>query len=246
MTQDPYYKALGLDPNNKNDDKKLREAYDRAHDIRKFEIEMYWRRSAYMWTLQAAALAGLALMISTSKGLSWNCNPENIYDILMPRASNCASNRLTFVAVIAVWLFGTFSSIVWILLLEGAKFWQNNWERHVDHLEHQFSGDLYKTYPGTDSIAPYSVSKLNKLMAGFVLFIWIWIAFATLGIMVPDAWCTMLLLSALSVIIFVILFVAPGVRMSSSWHSHASGKLQKEDRVFLIKRSNVKYRTPNR
>src|SRR5688572_33382321 len=34
------------------------EALKVAHDIRKFEIELYWKRSAYFWTFIAAALAG--------------------------------------------------------------------------------------------------------------------------------------------------------------------------------------------
>ncbi|NQE77080.1 hypothetical protein [Pantoea ananatis] len=27
---------------------KLKEAYDKAHDIRKFEIELYWKRTTYI------------------------------------------------------------------------------------------------------------------------------------------------------------------------------------------------------
>jgi hypothetical protein len=34
------------------------EALKYAHDIRKFEIELYWKRAAYFWTFIGAAFAG--------------------------------------------------------------------------------------------------------------------------------------------------------------------------------------------
>ena len=46
------YKALFVD-------EKVREsALKQALDIRKFEIELYWKRTAYFWTLIAATFAG--------------------------------------------------------------------------------------------------------------------------------------------------------------------------------------------
>jgi len=61
-----YFEALGIDPDDKSCESKarLREAYDKAHQIRQFEIDLYWRRSAYLWTMQAAVFAGIALGLS--------------------------------------------------------------------------------------------------------------------------------------------------------------------------------------
>lgn len=175
--QDSYFEALGIKPKaNASEDAKLREAYDKAHDIRKFEIEMYWRRSAYLWTFQGAALAGLALILSTDTTTN---------DCLQPTdkiAEVCSLCLVKLVVIVAIWSFGTFTAYVWLLLLRGAKFWQNNWERHVDFLEDQISGALYKTYPVTKDEAPYSVSKLNELMAWFTLFMWIVIGIITVAI----------------------------------------------------------------
>ena len=40
-------------------DKEIRtKALERALDIRKFEIDLYWKRAAYFWTFIAATLAG--------------------------------------------------------------------------------------------------------------------------------------------------------------------------------------------
>ncbi|PNK76643.1 hypothetical protein CEQ35_022730 [Yersinia enterocolitica] len=39
-------------------------ALEKAHEIRKFEIELYWKRTAYFWTLIAAMFAGFLLLAS--------------------------------------------------------------------------------------------------------------------------------------------------------------------------------------
>lgn len=37
-------------------------ALEQAHDIRKFEIDLYWKRAAYFWTFIAATFAGYFLL----------------------------------------------------------------------------------------------------------------------------------------------------------------------------------------
>ncbi len=41
------------------------EALKHAHDIRKFEIDLYWRRAAYFWTFIAAAFGAFFLLEKT-------------------------------------------------------------------------------------------------------------------------------------------------------------------------------------
>lgn len=36
----------------------LKAAFDQVSDIRKFEIELYWKRATYFWALIAVAFAG--------------------------------------------------------------------------------------------------------------------------------------------------------------------------------------------
>jgi hypothetical protein len=169
--RDPYIETLGIDQpieHNGNSEKKLREAYERAHEIRKFEIEMYWTRSTYLWAVQAAALAGLALAASEFEAVSWSCSESAAGD-----HGNCFGNRFRLILIAAIWAFGAFTAYVWLRILMGAKFWQENWERHVDLLEDHISGALYKTYPINPGRAPYSVSKLNLTMAIFTLCLWL-------------------------------------------------------------------------
>lgn len=209
ILQDYYFEALGIEPDtNVSEEKKLREAYDKAHDIRKFEIDMYWRRSAYIWTLQGAALAALALILSTDT-FSAECLRH-----ASETAGECHVEWIKMVVIVAIWSFGTFTAYVWLLLLRGAKFWQNNWERHVDFLEDQISGALYKTYPVTKYDAPYSVSKLNELMAGFTLFTWILIGTITVAIILGSNSLVTIALPGFSALLFLAFYFDSELRMT--------------------------------
>jgi lipopolysaccharide export LptBFGC system permease protein LptF len=92
-------------------------ALDLAHDIRKVEIELYWKRAGYFWALIAAAFAGyFALQRHSPTGS-------------LPLLISCV---------------GFFLALGWYLVNRGSKYWQENWERHVDVLETHVVGPLYK------------------------------------------------------------------------------------------------------
>ena len=62
----------------------------------------------------------------------------------------------------------------------GSKYWQENWEKHVDYLENYSSGKLYKYVKSGQGINrkdmldpyPYSVSKINSLLGLYIFAIW--------------------------------------------------------------------------
>jgi len=70
MNQDEY--DLRFEAKDK-DSKKLKAAFDQVSDIRKFEIELYWKRAAYFWALIAVAFAGYFKYLHQKK------YPENIF-----------------------------------------------------------------------------------------------------------------------------------------------------------------------
>lgn len=127
-------------------------ALAQALDIRKFEIELYWKRATYFWSLIAAAFAGY-FALSSSK------------DPLLPLLISC---------------IGLVLSVGWFLVNRGSKYWQSNWERHVDCLEDSVTGPLYKTTINKKNFSiykfwegyPFSVSKINQLISLFVVLIW--------------------------------------------------------------------------
>ena len=138
-----------------------------ALDIRKFEIELYWKRATYYWAFIAAAFAGYALTYKTA-------------------ADHEPWLSLLFSAL------GLVFSVAWFLVNKGSKFWQNNWERHVDLLEDMTLGPLYKVVATNrernflTAAGQFSVTKINQLLSLFVTLVWILLLAKAVGPVWPD------------------------------------------------------------
>jgi hypothetical protein len=157
MTQDEYD---GKFETKEAESKKLKAAFDQVSDIRKFEIELYWKRSGYFWAFIAFAFAGYFAILSS----------ENIPSKFF----------MSFVLSSIGFVF----TFAWYLVNRGSKYWQENWENHLDLLEDEITGPLYKTLlerPGFISLSEklvtgplsISVSKINQWVSVYVLSIWI-------------------------------------------------------------------------
>lgn len=164
MTEDEYKKEFGIDP---PDPKRLESALEHALDIRKFEIEMYWKRATYFWALIAVAFAGYFAVVGSEK------IPDKNF---MAYVISCIGFLFTF---------------AWFQVNRGSKYWQENWENHVDMLEDKVTGPLYKTvlsrpekigFFETRITGPstISASKTNQLVSLFVLFIWMFLSYKTM------------------------------------------------------------------
>jgi len=133
---------------------KQKAALDRAHDIRKFEIELYWKRATYFWAFSAAALAGY---FTTSGG---------------------ADSLNTYIICCLGFLF----SLSWYLVNRGSSYWQRNWEKHVDLLEDETDGPLHKLVIARDKFrifdlsGPYrfSPARINTTLS--LMFVVLWLA----------------------------------------------------------------------
>ena len=138
----------------------IKAALTRAHEIRQFEIDLYWKRANYFWLLQAAVLTAFGVMLAAEDKA--HKIPE-----LLPLALSC----LGFVSAFAGWLSA-----------RGSKFWQKNWEKHIDCLEDEFEGKLHKSvWVGSRGIA-HSVSRVNGDLILSFSFFWFcaiaWLAYA--------------------------------------------------------------------
>ncbi len=137
------------------------EALKQALDIRKFEIELYWKRATYFWTFIGATMAGfLAVQASTAP------NKQDLAIIL-----SC---------------LGIVFSFGWVCVNRGSKYWQENWEKHVDMLEDKVTGPLYKVVLSRNEIDKFSektihlitgpsaisVSKVNQIISFYVFLLW--------------------------------------------------------------------------
>lgn len=166
-----YREAFGLEPERPEITTK---ALEYALDIRKFEIGLYWQRATYFWTLIAAAFAGYFAILAAET------MPEKEFNAY----------------VIAC--IGFVFSVAWFLVNRGSKFWQENWENHVDMLEDSVVGPLYKTIlrrpqaegvieAWVDGPLPISVSKVNQWVSLFTSLVWLVLAYNVLPEFAQDA-----------------------------------------------------------
>ena len=127
-------------------------ALDRAHTIRQFEIELYWKRATYFWAIIAVAFAGF-----------FACeNADNDFGA-------------SFVSSVGM-VLGT----AWYVVNRGGNAWHHNWEQHVDLLEDEVTGPLYKTLLNRKKYRfwrltepyPFSPSRANALISIFVVGGW--------------------------------------------------------------------------
>ncbi len=139
-------------------DSSLEATLKQALETRKFEIELYWKRTTYFWAFIASSFAGYFVVLKLTEFKEFT---------------------------IIVSMIGLLFSIGWYLANRGSKYWQKNWETHVDLLEDELIGPLYGTILNPIPIKlskitgeyPFSVSKINQILSFSILLIWIYILF---------------------------------------------------------------------
>lgn len=160
-----------------------RAALQRAHELRSFEIENYWKRSSYFWGFQLVAFGALAL----------TANNGQFYPPI--------------VEIVAV--LGALAALTGILTARGSKFWQANWEAHVDFLEGAVEGKLHTTAL-IDKGVSFSVSRVNERFLEVLLIGWVLVFVAAAVtlifpflMMLPEGWAaTVQIILPLLVFIF--------------------------------------------
>jgi hypothetical protein len=145
-----YLDALGIhsvsDKSGNKDAEKLKAALGRAHDIRQFEIELYWKRATYFWAFQLVAFTALGLLFKDGELR----HPE----------------LLVIPAVI-----GAVTAFAGYLPARGSKFWQENWEAHVELLEDETEGRLTQVIVCRKD-PQFSVSRTNQFLLLFLTMGW--------------------------------------------------------------------------
>jgi len=144
-------------------EEKRKQALTFALDTRKFEIELYWKRAAYFWTFIAATLAGYAAV----------------------QASTAITDKTDLSVMLSC--LGVLFSFGWHCVNRGSKQWQENWENHVDLLESDVVGPLFKTvlrrrapknireHLLNAATGPWavSVSGVNQIISMYVVVLWL-------------------------------------------------------------------------
>jgi hypothetical protein len=146
--KDRYFRTLGIEPNAEEREKAL----ERAYSQRTFEIEHYWKRATYFWGYQIAIFAAF--------GLLWKGETVNEWNVI----------------TLALSVLGILTALAHSLSARGSKFWQENWEHHIDMLEDSVEGRLYKTVWLSDGKIGFSVSRINRRLTDYLVIFWLTIA----------------------------------------------------------------------
>ena len=201
--------------------KKRKEAYKRAHEIRQFEIQLFWTRGTYYWAFILAAFTAHFALLSLLFDVEHY--PFSLYNL-------CNLSRFSLLALIITSLFCYFFSLCWVLMNKGSKFWQENWEEQIYTLEKEFSGNLYQTILNTKKKGDfcacplslkaynYSVTKITLLtsimltiVAGIMVLVYIVILFLSFTKKCRvdfSCWSTCLCCSSLICIIALLVIVS--------------------------------------
>jgi hypothetical protein len=115
---------------------------------------------------------------------------------------------------------GLVLSTSWYLVNRGSKYWQENWERHVDALENDFTGPIYKTTISKEQFRwwkpwdgyPFSVSKVNQLTSLFIALVWLALAIFSFPPLRLLAWIVMAkeYILAVCTVSFIVLLICYG------------------------------------
>lgn len=189
-------------------------------DTRKFEIELYWKRSTYYWTLIGAIFVGYFTTYA-----HFDDEPRKLEILYF---LNC---------------LGLLFSVGWYFVNRGSKFWQMNWEKHAEALETDIIGPLFKMtisdkeYSSNKKLInlfapfPFSVSKINQILNLVVIVFW-------LTVLVSNSIENLEISSDVfkHVYIYILIFTVIGF-----WALLFKGRSNKKDRDGEIKRTAINF-----
>jgi hypothetical protein len=147
--RDRYFRTLGFDPIQASAKHQLVAALTRAYQQRSFEIEHYWKRATYFWGFQIAIFAAFGLLWRASSIVEWGA------------------------LTVALPGLGLLTAVANSITARGSKFWQNNWEHHIDMLEDTVEGRLYKTVWLREGTVSFSVSRVNATLSDCFVVFWL-------------------------------------------------------------------------
>lgn len=144
-----------------SDETQMKAAFNQVLDMRKFEIDLYWKRTTFFWTILGAILAGYFLVLSRI----------------------ATNGSVSYKIIFSLGCLGLIFTVGWYFVNRGSKYWQVNWEKHLNILEDKIMGPLYKTtinkeyyfkrFWSLSAPYPFSVSKLNQVLNLILIAFWL-------------------------------------------------------------------------
>ena len=172
---------------------KLEEALEIALDTRKFEIELYWKRTGYFVLFIGAVFVGYYTILSSDK---IEKEQQSWLLLILPA-------------------LGFLLSLLWHMANRGSKFWQENWEAHIEELSTHLGIPIFgiiksRKYSIYNVMGqyPFSVSKVNQMVSLLITISWILIFIKELSAKIDVSFlkehCWIIFIAIVPVIIFVI------------------------------------------
>lgn len=145
----------------------IQKAFEIALETRKFEIELYWKRTAYFALFIGAVFVGY-------------------YSILSPNKTvHNGTNLLPLILVVLGYLL----SLLWYMANRGSKYWQENWEAHIEELSTHLGIPIFGIIKSRKHSIwnlreeyPFSVSKVNQMVSLIITFGWLMMLLKEIGI----------------------------------------------------------------
>ncbi len=136
-----------------------------AYENRRFEVDQFWKRTTYFWTIIVLCFAayGLLLQYQGTKHLQAAGGFNFYWEHLLPLLTA---------------LMGFSVAIGWHISNRGSQHLMKKWKQHVQMLEDYVIGPLHKsTHALGDELPvvgayPYSVSRVNTLISFCISLIW--------------------------------------------------------------------------
>lgn len=156
---------------------KAKAALDRAHENRRLEIGLLWQRAVYAASFQGVLFAAWGTL----------------------SVSDATPSTESVILQVIIIVAGILFAFLWICINYGSKFWQENWEHHVEILEREFEGNLHKVvflreednkFLPTFGV-PFSVSHISTIFSWGFFLMWVIASFllSVKTILYSTAWC---------------------------------------------------------
>ncbi len=203
-----------------NDKEVLRKALECALDSRQFEITLYWKRAAYFWAFIGALFAAY---FALQKPILSD------HELLL---------GITVVGYIFTWC--------WYLVNRGSKYWQENWEMHVDMLEDSVMGSLHKTVKNPKNYKfyklfsgyPFSATAINQVLNVTVLIVWIILFFKKLQIVFNQIYTDTVPL--LGLVFLISISIAISILTRSKLPRHGENSIYTSSKSKIVKKYGTK------
>lgn len=140
------------------------EAFEKAIQLRNFELELSWKRANYFWVTIAAIFTG--------------------YILLITKDSSVNQTLLLLLKSTIIFLGFTFS-LSWYFVNRGSRYWYLVWHLISEKLQRRDTGFIFNSRPSlreSDLLfdyGKYSVSRINIFISFIVTLVWFFLFLAT-------------------------------------------------------------------